>query len=143
MIDLKVRDWFFDSDKVLRAVESAKIKNLSKAGAFVMTRARTSIRPATRRRSVSRPGEKPVSHVGTLKRFIYFSYDPASGSVVVGPAKVGAVVGVDAPHSIEYGGPVIAPGVARGVHMAARPFMHPALEAEAPNFPGLWKDTVK
>jgi hypothetical protein len=80
----RAKDWFFDRKAVLDRVDRARVKSLSRFGAFVRTRARSLIR--TRKR-VSRPGEPPSSHTGVLKRFIYFVYDPVRKTVVVGPAK--------------------------------------------------------
>lgn len=80
----RAKDWFFDRKAVLDRVGRARVKSLSRFGAFVRTRARSLIR--TRKR-VSRPGEPPSSHTGVLKRFIYFVYDPVRKTVVVGPAK--------------------------------------------------------
>lgn len=80
----RAKDWFFDRQRVLDRVGRARVKALSRFGAFVRTRARSLIR--TRKR-VSRPGEPPSSHTGVLKRFIYFVYDPVRKTVVVGPAK--------------------------------------------------------
>lgn len=76
-------DAFFDSPAVLAKVGKARIKVLSKFGAFVRTRARSSIR---KRKKPSSPGQPPSSHTGTLKRFIFFSYVQESDSVVIGPA---------------------------------------------------------
>jgi len=55
---------------------------LSKFWAFVRQRARTSIR---KRKGTSQPGSPPYSHVGLLRKFILFAYEPARQSVVIGP----------------------------------------------------------
>ncbi len=47
-------DMFFDSDRVKRAAGAAARRNLSKAGAFVRTAARSSIR---KRKAISAPGQ--------------------------------------------------------------------------------------
>lgn len=73
---------FFDQKKVMRAVDAGTRKALSRVGAFVRTRARSSIRKA---KKASAPGEPPKSKTGLLRRFILFKYDFASRSVVVGP----------------------------------------------------------
>jgi hypothetical protein len=78
---------FFDRPSVLRAVEGNRRRFLSKAGAYVRQRARTSIR---RRKygTIAKPGSPPFAHstdpYATLKN-ILFAYDPQSKSVVVGP----------------------------------------------------------
>src|SRR5690554_2357245 len=73
---------FFDRVAVIKAITAAERRVLSKAGAFVRKRARTSIRP---RKSISAPGRPPHSHQGDLRRSIFFGYEPANRSVVIGP----------------------------------------------------------
>ena len=53
---------------------------------FVRTTAQHSIR---KRKSVSRPGQPPSSHVGTLRRLIFFAYEPAKKNVMIGPTPFG------------------------------------------------------
>ena len=148
MLGLKVdqaKGFFFDAPKVIRAVDRTTRQVLSKFGAFVRTAARSSIR---KRKRASAPGQPPSSHTGLLKRFIYFGYDPHQQSVVIGPTKINAQ-GQDIPHVLEYGGPSAVVRRRRGkrtsrtVTVAARPFMHPALEKELPKMPAMWRDSVK
>jgi hypothetical protein len=96
---IRLREMFFDRQAVVEAVGRANAKVLSKAGAYIQRRAKSSIR---KRKRVSKPGEPPSSHVGTLRNLIYFSFDPPSRSVVVGPTPLGAVGVV--PPVLEYGG---------------------------------------
>jgi hypothetical protein len=133
---------FFDSKKVLAAVDRATRRVLSKFGAFVRTRARTSIR---KRKAVSLPGGPPHSHTGLLRRFLFFSYDPDNKSVVIGPAKISGTVDPDALPALEYGGPstVERGGRRERISVKARPFMGPAFEAERPGLPAMWRDSVK
>jgi hypothetical protein len=82
---------------------------LSKFGAYVRTAAKSSIR---KRKRASAPGSPPSSHTGLLKRFIYFGYDTAARSVVIGPVPLNQVsftedmrpVRGTVPESLEYGG---------------------------------------
>lgn len=144
MIDMRIKSLFFDRQKVVRAVDSAKRAVLSKAGAFIRTVARTSIR---KRKGSAPPGSPPHSHVGLLRKFILFGYDRASDSVVVGPAKLNKPN--EAPRVLEHGGTTTATRFARGkrrsrrVRIAARPFMGPALEKERPKLPRLWAGSVR
>ena len=144
MIEMRIKTLFFDTPKVRRAVDSAKRKVLSKAGAFIRTRARSSIR---KRKASAPPGSPPCSHVGTLKRLIYFGYDPQADSVVVGPEKFGDT---GAPGTLEFGGTTLVRrrrrrgGVERRrVRIAPHPFMGPALKAEKDNLPKLWAGSVR
>lgn len=86
---------FFTSELVLKNMDAAKRKALSKAGAFVRKRSRSSIK---RRKTASKPGNPPHAHQGAIK-LIYFAYDQASDSVVIGP--------------IPFAG-VMAPGIVTG-----------------------------
>ena len=99
-IVIRMREMFFDREAVIEAVGRASAKTLSKAGAYIQRRAKSSIR---KRKRVSKPGEPPSSHVGTLRNRIYFSFDPPTRSVVVGPTPMGSVGIV--PPTLEFGGP--------------------------------------
>ena len=144
MIDMQIKSLFFDRPKVQRAMDRAKRRRLSRAGAFIRQRARTSIR---KRKRQSRPGQPPSSHTGLLRRFILFGYDRRSDSVVVGP------VGFRrsrAPNVLEFGGRTTVESRRRGerrqkrtVRIAARPYMRPALEKERSQLPAVWRNSVR
>lgn len=134
---------FFDSQRVLRGMALARRKALSKAGAFVRTRARSSIR---RRRAISPPGRPPSGHVGTYRQLIFFAYDQASDSVVVGPTLFRP--NSDVPRLLEHGGLAVRPGRGGKLHRAvyrARPAMQLALQAEvaAGTIPEAWRDQMR
>ena len=143
MITMRIKDVFFDRAAVTRSVDAAKRRVLSKAGAFIRTAARTSIR---KRKGSSPPGKPPHSHEGSLRRLILFGYDRANDSVVVGP--VGFKNSV-APRALEHGGTTVVLSRRRGqlqtrkVRIAARPYMAPALERERPKLPLLWRNSVR
>ncbi|MCC6910078.1 MAG: hypothetical protein IT430_19255 [Phycisphaerales bacterium] len=143
MLDLRIKQLFFDRPKVKRAVDAARRKVLSKAGAFIRQSARTSIR---KRKGTSKPGQPPHSHVGLLRRFILFGYDKQSDSVVIGPVGFRAST---APRVLERGGTTTVTRRRRGkrterrVRIAARPYMQPALEKERPKLPELWRNSVR
>jgi len=103
----------------------------------VRTTARSSIR---RRKVVSRPGQPPSSHTGLLKRFIFFGYDPARHSVVIGPVALARSDG-KAPSLLEHGG--MSRRAGRAVRYRRRPFMGPAMTKELPGLPKLWRDSVR
>jgi hypothetical protein len=143
MMDLRIRDLFFDQKKVLRAVDQAKRAVLSKAGAFIRQTARNLIR---KRKGSAPPGQPPSSHEGSLRRLIYFGYDPTSDSVVVGPV---GFRNSPAPHALEFGGQTEVKRRRRGkvvrsrVTIKERPFMGPALEKERPSLPKRWANSVR
>ncbi len=143
MITMRIKDMFFDRPAVVRAVDGAKRKVLSKAGAFIRTAARTSIR---KRKGSAPAGKPPHSHEGSLRRLILFGYDRASDSVVVGPV---GFKNSTAPRVLEYGGPATVTRrragrrESRTVKIASRPYMGPALERERPKLPLLWRNSVR
>src|SRR5262245_52774098 len=98
-LGFEVKRLFFDRKAVMNALDRGARRALSRAGAFIRTAARSSIRS---RRTSSKPGAPPHSHTGLLKRFLFFSYDSAQRSVVVGPAKLNR--GSGAPKVLEHGG---------------------------------------
>lgn len=98
---LKVKGLFFDRAVVIKAMSKATLRALSKAGAFIRTRARSSMR---RRKRASTPGTPPSAHGGAqLKTLLFFSFDPSTKSVVVGPVPFARG---EAPNLNEFGGQV-------------------------------------
>jgi hypothetical protein len=144
MIDWRIKELFFDAPRVLSAVDRATRAVLSKFGAFVRTAAKHSIR---KRKAVSQPGSPPSSHVGTLRRLIFFGYDPGQKSVVIGPTPfTGAAGTAEAPPLLEYGGRARRKdrkGRTVTVTYQPRPFMGPAFEQEKQKLPDLWAGSIK
>lgn len=167
LVSMRVKSMFFDRPKVRRAMDAGTHRALSKAGAFIRTRARSSMRT---RKGASAPGRPPHAHFGSLKRLLFFAYDRDRKSVVVGPVKYRKGV---APALNEYGGkirvrnhmiriPAKQKGKkrAKGVRFARgagskvirvtgllrypqRPFMRPALEAEMQNIPPAFRNVIR
>lgn len=146
MIEVTVKEAkgsFFDRAKIVAAMDRATAKALAKFGAFVRTRARTSMK---RRKGISPPAGPPYAHTGLIKRFLYFSYDDSRRSVVIGPARLNSTVDPDALPALEYGGESHIEdrrGKRRTITVKPRPFMGPAFKAELPNAPPLWRDSVR
>jgi hypothetical protein len=136
---------FFDSKKVIAAVDKAERRVFSRFGAFVRRTAKSSIR---KRKRSAEPGRPPSSHTGLLKRFIYFAYEPASHNVVIGPIALSGKIGA-APLALEHGGRSKVATRDRGRRVVrtsmveARPFMGPAFEKEKPKLPSMWRDSVR
>jgi hypothetical protein len=107
VITMRIKDMFFDRARRHGGGRWAKRKVLSKAGAFIRTAAKTSIR---KRKGSAPPGAPPHSHEGSLRRLILFGYDKPNDSVVVGP--VGFKKSV-APNVLEYGGDTVVFSQAR------------------------------
>ncbi|MEQ8785135.1 MAG: hypothetical protein RIC55_02515 [Pirellulaceae bacterium] len=147
-LTMRATQAFFDRQKVQARVDRAERRVLSRAGAFIRRRARSSIR---RRKRTASPGQPPSAHstdrAATLKN-ILFAYEEQSQSVVIGPVKLNGQKG-HVPRLLEEGGTATIER-RRGkqrvrvvAHYHAFPFMGPALEAEAPKFPDLWRDQVR
>lgn len=161
---------FFDNPAVMKYVDAKTRNRLSKFGAFVQRRAKSSIR---KRKRASEPGDPPSSHRGLLKDWILFDYDPAKRSVVIGPMKLNQI-SFDAsgqpsagtvPATLEYGGTVnifevhkqgkwkradlrsrrriaALPQRMRKAMYKARPYMRPAYDIELQKLPALWGDSL-
>lgn len=129
---------FFNSEIEAKLAKCGKT-GLSKFGAYVRTRAKSSIR---KRKKISEPGNPPNSHTGKLKKNIFFGYDEPGGvpSVVVGPTKIKRN-GDRNLRNLEYGG--TRPGKNQPMVYRARPFMRPAFEKELHNAPKAFKDSFK
>lgn len=111
-VTYRVTQFFLDRAEVQRRVGVARIRALSRQGAFLRRRARTDV--LRRRKSVSSPGAAPSIHsrsqVATLKNILFF-YDDRTGTVVVGPVKLnqvnrGSSGSISVPSLLEFGGTV-------------------------------------
>lgn len=167
----QVKDLFFDRAEVQRRIGQARAGALRRQGAFVRTRARSSMR---RRKKTSAAGQPPSVHsrAPDYLRQILYAYDERSDSVVVGPVllngRSGMMGGATVPSLHEHGGTVQireylafgrtwwrmdyrlkaakrAPKRTRTVKYPPRPFMVPALEREIAegNLPAAWKDAIR
>ncbi|MCA9304894.1 MAG: hypothetical protein KDA16_00045 [Phycisphaerales bacterium] len=160
MITFKIKNQFFDRAKVKRELEAGKRRALSRAGAFVRTSAKSSIKSRKNKALYSSPGDPPFSKDGRLKKFILFGYDKSSDSVVIGP------VGFPksrVPSLLEFGGrvpirgkkriPVSSRGKGKGrryeyaeisgvANYEPRPYMGPALKRERSKIPRAFKGSV-
>lgn len=131
---------FFDRQKIVKAIGRAKVAVGARAGGLVRTIARRSMR---RRKKSSPAGSPPSVHAGQLRDLLFFGYDTATGSTVVGPVpfKAGTV-----PKLLEFGG--TAPRTDRSgktvtATYAGNPFMKPALTKAEPSLPPMWQNSVK
>jgi len=145
MIGFEVKRMFFDSKTVRQKTDKATRRVLSRFGAFVRQTAKRSIR---KRKKPSQPGKPPSSHLGLLKKFIFFGFDVVRRSVVIGPMRLTQKGRGEAPSVLEYGGVVTMragrrEGKRKKAHIRPRPFMGPAMEKEQQQLPALWRDSVK
>jgi len=142
MIRFEITKLFFDRKAVTSKVDAATRKVLSKFGAFVRQTAKSSIR---KRKKSAPPGQPPSSHIGLLKKFIFFGYDPTKRSVVIGPVRLSQKGRGEAPHLLEHGGSTTLKrkGKRTRARIQARPFMGPAMKKEQPKLPAMWKGSVR
>lgn len=156
---------FFDRPAVIAAVGRATATALSKGGAEVRKLAQRSIlmrerpsspgqpphghRTGTRTRKSKSTGRVRVQAVSPLREFLFFSFDPQTESVVVGPVKLSQALSGTAPMALEYGGSSVVVSyrngrrVQRRVSIRARPFMRPALQAAMPVILEAFRNSVK
>jgi hypothetical protein len=88
------RSGFLDTDAVKRQIGEGKRKVLTHFGGRVRTEARFSMAKKAGRKTyndASAPGTPPYSHEGSLRRNIFFAYDPAADSVVIGPTALNKI----------------------------------------------------
>lgn len=132
--------YFFDRPAVVNAMSKANKRALSKAGAFIRTNAKRSIR---KRKKVSQAGQPPSSHSGELRKLIFFSYDFKNDSVVIGPLLYKAKgQSQTVPNLLEKGG--VQTYKKKKRRYAARPYMKPAFESELEKgtIPQQWKNSI-
>ena len=98
------------------------------------------------RQGTAPAGEAPFQHLGLMARFLFFSFDPERKSVVVGPVRLSQNTGTTL-QALEYGGPsmVFDPigKVRRSVTISKHATMGPAMAAELPGLPALWRNSVR
>lgn len=136
---------FFDPNAILAPAEKMYRQKLSRFGAFIRRRAKSSIR---KRKKVSEPGKPPTNRTGLLKKFILFAYEPEAKTVVAGAAAFKS--NATAPELLEHGGVGITSKLVnrkgqerRTGHWRPRPFMQPAYDEEYPAFIQSIKDSIK
>lgn len=145
MVDIRIKMLFFDRPKVAHAVDRAKRRALARAGAFIRQTARRSMR---RKKGSAPPGKPPHVHEGSLRRLIFFGYDPATDSVVIGPVGFRRST---APNVLEFGGTAIVEKrrrrgrkrSRRKVRIAQRSYMGPALKKEQSKLSKTWANSVR
>lgn len=155
----QAKDFFFDRQAVISAVDKASRKVFARSGALVRAIARKSMRRVRPDAPPAPPGSPPRSRKGLLKRFMFYVFDPSSKTVVVGPALLPRMRRRDLtiPQLHEHGGETRAvireirweKGRRRRVEtrkrklrFPRRPYMEPALAKARPQLPQFWKDVL-
>jgi hypothetical protein len=99
------KEGFFRPEAILRAVDAAKRREMGHFGGYVRKVAKHSMK---HRRGYSDPGTPPSRHVGLISTLLFYSYDAASDSVVIGPVLSGGKRegATTVPELMEHGGRV-------------------------------------
>ena len=138
----RVKKLFLDRAEVTSRLDKGTATAFRIIGARVRLNARNSIRKAPKkRRSTGR--RAPYDRTGRLKKFIFFSLDRETDSLVVGPVKLESVAAENAPELLEYGGIGRNSKTGESVEYEAFPYMTPAFERERPRISDAFQNVVK
>ena len=137
----EMKSMFFTSPAVEKAIDQGTYRAFLRFGQYVRKVARHSIKSIP---GPSAPGTPPHGHTGLLKGHIYYGFDQAQRSVVIGPARLKkpSYGLTTVPELQEYGG--VVKGRDRKRHAyPERPYMGPAFEAGQEKLDDFWRDSVK
>ncbi len=147
-VNMRMRRFSFRPRVVMNAVDRARRRNLTRLGGWIRKTARRSI---LKRKSTSAPGKPPSSHVGRLKNLIFYAFDEAQFSVVIGAMLWGGAKfrgSRRAPELLEHGG--VTSRSRRGrrprrMRYRPRPFMGPALgkAVSEDKLAQVWRNSVR
>jgi len=159
-----VKSLFFDRQIVKDALDKQTRNVFGKFGAFVRKSAQWSMKKAPKdtfktktidgkkvsilQMRTSPPGSPPYVRTGLLKKFIFYSLDWTTKSVVVGPVllRTKRLTTTTVPEVLEYGGmstiydPLMRK--AKKVRVAPRPYMSPAFERGKGQLKLMWKNSI-
>lgn len=153
MIGMRIdKSMFFDSRKVISAVDRATRKVFGHFGGLVRKTAVRSIK--TRARGTSSPGQPPLDKLGAKRReenrrrkalgrkkakagfkglkHILYAYETTKKSVIIGPAS-NRTRSLTIPEILEEG----------KRNVTARPFMGPAFQQARQKLPAMWANSVR
>lgn len=147
-VTVRLKEFFFDRERVRRAMSETKQRVLNHIGGTIRKIARHSIRPRNNYNLASPPGKPPYSHRGLLRKLILYGYDRSSDSVVIGPV---GFTNSNVPNVLEFGGMSTRTNwdsgsnsvVHKRVRIRPRPYMRPALQEELPKIPYRWRGSVR
>lgn len=98
----KFKKLWFDDAKVIKMLNRKERKALNRFGGTVRKHAQYSMKT---RKGSAPPGEPPYAHDRKLlKRMLYYSFDPANKSVIVGPVRLNETKNYHVPLVLEKGG---------------------------------------
>jgi len=145
-IMIRVRHDFAETRHVLAAFDAQARKALYFQAAYIRAAARNSMRPGKPSKP-SAPGRPPHAITRLLKDFLFFSWDPGTKSMVIGPARFKSS---NTPRVLEEGGTSDKTIFRRGtswvngtVQIKARPYMLPALKNSQEKLSEFWSKSVR
>lgn len=154
-----VKSFFFDRKEITQKLDPETRKALSKFGAFVRRTSKSSLKYGDKPSPVGKPptvhrsqgftrkkkvkGQVVQQPSSPMRELIFFSYDPTTRSVVVGPTLGGSKS--SAPEMQEHGGTnvIAVDGVRKIAHYRPRPFMRPAFDKELAKVEGYFMNILK
>lgn len=120
------KQFFLDRKAVIDAVGKGNVVALARAGGYIRTLARRSMRPGGKKNATAPPGTPPRYHAKNLRDLIFFAL--FGSGVRIGPVKFRKG---EAPALLEFGGTATRTDNRTGKRYTARyrgnPFMQPAL----------------
>lgn len=139
---------FVDRAVVVSRVEKARLRWLSKVGAFTRTAA---IRSMRRRKRSSAPGQPPSAHAPSSQGLRNILFAVEADTMIAGPVSFNGIESADVPQVHEYGGlksnriRTRKGTERRTVRYPARPYMRPALASatEQARLKNIMQDTLK
>ena len=144
--NVSVKNYFFNAKWIRERMDGLTYNVFRRFGAFVRQRAKSSILKRKSGKS-SIPGRPPRSHTGALRKNIFFAFNPATTSVVIGPVLLEGRKyehlkhnTKTVPEALEFGGPSWAPHRIKIIEIRKRPYMWPAFKyVVQKELPGIWE----
>ncbi len=127
---------FFNNGSVKALMAKRTDQALERFGAFVRTRARSSLKS---RKKVAKAGSPPSVHEGGIKRLTVFALDKRANSVVIGPLAYRA----NKARQIEEGGTIATMkrgGKVQMMRYRPHPWLQPAFEKELATAAKNWSE---
>lgn len=116
----KVKKLFIDQKKLVDKMRLRKRAALMRVGGRVRKTAQFSMKPGGKAGKSASPGQPPRTHKRKgIKRFLYFTYDEKTGTVVVGPVLLNDSTTTSLPKLLEVGGDRQVEGGVRTVRRKA------------------------
>jgi len=134
-------------ERVNREVATRTRRTMTEMGRRIRRHAQLSMVFAS---GPSAPGTPPHAHKGRLRDVVLYHYDPRERKVTTGTTPQSTSgTSPSLPELHEYGGRTMRTVRVRGkvrrvrVTYPRRPYLAPALEAEAPRLPDVWRKSVR